>query len=153
MVLRFMCSDHYGDVIMGTVASQLTNLTIIYSTFYSSADQSKHQSSASLAYVWGMPVNSPHKWPITRKLFPFDDVIMFRVIMITICIQNLFESESEQTACHKATENNNHAMMFVLCIVCNYQNDWKRNLRVRHVSLVIILCHEWDALLTNSQML
>ena len=43
-------------------------------------DQRKHQSSASLAFVWGIhrwPVNSPHKWPVTRKMFPFDDVIMF----------------------------------------------------------------------------
>ena len=22
------------------------------------------------------PVNSPHKWPVTRKMFPFDDVIV-----------------------------------------------------------------------------
>ena len=54
-------------------------LTIVYSTIYSGADQSKHQSSASLAFVWGIhrgPVNSPHKWPVTRKMFPFDDVIM-----------------------------------------------------------------------------
>ena len=39
----------------------------------------KHQSSASLAFVRGIhrgPVNSPHKWPVTRKMFPFDDVIM-----------------------------------------------------------------------------
>ena len=55
------------------------SLTIVYSTVYSDADQRKHQSSASLAYVWGIhrgPVNSPHKWPVTRKMFPFDDVIM-----------------------------------------------------------------------------
>ena len=46
---------------------------------YSVADQRKHQSSASLAFVWGIhlwPVNSPHKWPVTQKMFPFDDVIM-----------------------------------------------------------------------------
>ena len=46
---------------------------------YSDANQRKHQSSASLALVWGIhrgPVNSPHKWPVTRKMFPFDDVIM-----------------------------------------------------------------------------
>ena len=70
---------HYDDVIMGTVASQITSLTSVYSTVYSGADQSKHQSSASLAFVWGIhrgPVNSPHKWPVTRKMFPFDDVIM-----------------------------------------------------------------------------
>ena len=70
---------HYNDVIMDTIASQITSLTIVYSTFYSGADQRKHQSSASLAFVRGIhrrPVNSPHKWPVTRKLFPFDDVIM-----------------------------------------------------------------------------
>ena len=39
---------------MGTVASQITSLTIVYTTVYSDADQSKHQSSASLAFVWGI---------------------------------------------------------------------------------------------------
>ena len=66
---------------MGTMASQITSLTIVYSTVYSGADQRKHQSSASLAFVRGIhrwPVNSPHKWPVTRKMFPFDDVIMPR---------------------------------------------------------------------------
>ena len=59
---------------MGAIASQITSLTIVYSTVYSDADQRKHQSSASLAFV--SPVNSPHKWPVTRKMFPFDDIIM-----------------------------------------------------------------------------
>ena len=70
---------HYNDVRMSTVASQITSLTNVYSTVYSDADQRKHQSSASLAFVWGNhrgPVTSPHKWPVTRKMFPFDDVIM-----------------------------------------------------------------------------
>ena len=70
---------HYDDVIMGTIASKITSLAIVYSIVYSSADQRKHQSSASLAFVRGIhrgPVNSPHKWPVTRKMFPFDDVIM-----------------------------------------------------------------------------
>ena len=54
-------------------------LTIVYSTVHSCADQRKYQSSSSLAFVWGTrrwPANSPHKWPVTRKMFPFDDVIM-----------------------------------------------------------------------------
>ena len=71
---------HYNDVIMSKIASQITSLTIVYSTVYiSGPDQTKHQSSASLAFVRGIhrrPVNSPHKWPVTRKMFPFDDVIM-----------------------------------------------------------------------------
>ena len=65
-------------------ACQITSLTIVYSTVVDSgADQRKHQSSASLAFVWGIhrgPVNSPHKWPVTRKMFPFDDVIMLTAI-------------------------------------------------------------------------
>ena len=72
--------DHYSGVIMGAIASQITSLTIVHSTVYSDADQRKHQSSASLAFVWGIhrgPVNFPHKWPVTRKMFPFDDVIMY----------------------------------------------------------------------------
>ena len=64
---------------MSAMASQITSLRIVYSTVYSSGDQRKHQSSASLAFVRGIhrrPVNSPHKGPVTRKMFPFDDVIM-----------------------------------------------------------------------------
>ena len=59
--------------------SQITSLTIVYSIVYSDADQRKHQSFASLAFVRGIhrgPVNSAHKGPVTRKMFPFDDVIM-----------------------------------------------------------------------------
>ena len=61
---------------MGAVASQITSITIVYSMVYSGADQKEYQSSASLAFVQGIhrwPVNSPHKWPVTRKMFPFDD--------------------------------------------------------------------------------
>ena len=72
---------HYNDVIMRAIASQITSLTIVYSIIYSDADQRKHQISASLAFVQGIhrgPVNSPHKWPVSRKMFPFDDVIMVK---------------------------------------------------------------------------
>ena len=57
---------------MSAMASQITNLTIVYSIVYSGADQRKKQSSASLAFVRGIhrwPVNSPHKVPVTRKCF------------------------------------------------------------------------------------
>ena len=70
---------HYSDFIMSAMASQITSLTIVTLTVYSGGDQRKHQSSASLAFVRGIhrwPVNSPHKWPVTRKCFPFDDAIL-----------------------------------------------------------------------------
>ena len=74
---RYPCGNlHYNDVIMSAMASQITSLTIVYSTVYSGTDQRKHQSSASLAFVRGnSPVNSPHKGPVTWKMFPLDDVI------------------------------------------------------------------------------
>ena len=50
---------HYNDVIIGAKASQITSLTIVYSTVYSDADQRKHQSSASLAFVRGI-----HRGPV-----------------------------------------------------------------------------------------
>ena len=64
---------------MGAMVYQITSLTIVYSTIYSGTDQSKNQSSVSLAFVQGIhrgPMNSPHKWPVMWKMFPFDDVIM-----------------------------------------------------------------------------
>ena len=64
---------------MSAMTTQIISLTIAYSTVYSGADQRKHQSSAPLAYVIGIhrwPVNFQHKEPGTRKMFPFDDVIM-----------------------------------------------------------------------------
>ena len=67
---------------MGAIALQITSLTIVYTTVYSGTDQRKHQSSASLAFGRGIhrwPVNSPHKWPVTRKMYPFDDAIMHRL--------------------------------------------------------------------------
>ena len=62
---------HYTDVTMSVMASQFTSLTIVYSTVYSGADKRKHQSSASLAFV-----------PVTRKMFPFDDVIMDELYLL-----------------------------------------------------------------------
>ena len=71
--------NHYCDVIMGAITSQITSVTTIYSTVHSDADQRKNQSSASLAFVRGIhrrPVNSPHKCPVMRWMIPFDNGIM-----------------------------------------------------------------------------
>ena len=75
---------------MGEVASQITSPAIVYSTVYSDADQRNHQSSVSLAFVRGIrrwPVNFPHKWPVTWKMFPFDDVPMVNTHKIVVLSQ------------------------------------------------------------------
>ena len=54
---------------------------------YSDTDQRKNQSFTSLAFVRGIhrkPVNFQHKWPVTRKLFPIDDVIMPRIASLAL---------------------------------------------------------------------
>ena len=79
-VLSISSRIHYNDVIMRAIAFQIISLTIVNWTVYLSGDQRKHQSPESLASVRGIhrwPVNSPHKGPVTRKMFSFDNVIIF----------------------------------------------------------------------------
>ena len=72
---------HYNDVMMSAMTSQLTGVSIVYSTGCSAADQRKHQRPALLVFVRGIhrwPLNSSHKRLITWKMFSFDYVIMVR---------------------------------------------------------------------------
>ena len=67
----------YGDIIKSTMASHITAVLILYPTVCSGVDQRKHQSSTSQAFVRGIhrwPVNSPHKGPVRRKMFPLNCV-------------------------------------------------------------------------------
>ena len=76
---------------MSMMTSQITSLTIVYSIVYSGLVQRKHESSTSLAFVWGIhrwPVNSQHKGPVTRKMFPFDDVMLNFYTIPSILILN-----------------------------------------------------------------
>ena len=110
---------HYSDVIMSSMAFHITSLATVYPTVDSGADQRKHQSSASLAFVWGIhrwPVNSPHKWPVTRKMFPFDDVIMSYgwsvLVEQRICLNK--ETRFIGVSCfYQWTQ-------FLVCVCCSY---------------------------------
>ena len=60
--------NHLSDAIMSAMASQITGVSIFYSTVCSGTDQRKHHSSSSLTFVGEFhrsPVNSPHKVPVT----------------------------------------------------------------------------------------
>ena len=88
---------------MGAVASQITSLKMVFSTVYSDADQRKHQIPASLVFVRGIH-RGPMKWPVTRKMFPFDDVIMSCNIWFdktgSICITTLYIGGLVQWSCY-----------------------------------------------------
>ena len=109
----------YSGVIMGVMASQITGVSIFCSTVCSGGDQRKHQSSASLAFVRGIhrwPVNSPHKRPVSREMFPFFDVIMniFDTIH-TLCLPMRGKDALEFSYYVKCSK-------ILLNLICHY--DW-----------------------------
>ena len=111
---------------MGAVASQIPSLTIVYATVYSGTYQGKHQSSASLSLVRGIhrgPVNSPHKWSVTRKMFPFDDVIMLFMTK-PFLFQSVFESSTFRHTWFRDAEHPKPASAPSLsCLPVNPQNQ------------------------------
>ena len=125
---------HYSDVIMNAMASQMTSgtivyWTVVYSAVYSGADQRTHQSSAPRqdfvrAIQWWRG-NSPHKWPVTRKMFPFDGVIMricevsvyrminecmYKYVCVCVCAYSTI---------HKHFSIDCHISTFVMCPLKN----------------------------------
>ena len=63
----------------------------------------------ALAFVMGIhrwPVNSPHKGPVTRKMFPFDDVIISEVIWHSR--ENNFTAKVQPTLLYNDFENHTH---------------------------------------------
>ena len=143
---------HYNDVIMGAMVSKITGLTIVYSTVYSGADQRKHQSSASLAYVRGnhqWPVNVPHKWPVTRKMFPFDDVIMTKTNLTTTKHQTCAYFEG-YTAGLMRYGWSACCECFTSCSIFKYMLSWKHVFLWYHVLIprflptALIRCYDND---------
>ena len=109
--INFVCFTGYKI----TMASQITGVFMICSTVGSDTDQRKHQSSASLAFVWGIhrwPVNSAHKRPITRKMYPFNDVIM------TLILQCLHRGFSSVTHCTDTDGDGGHIWASGLKMSC-----------------------------------
>ena len=120
---------------MDAIASQITSLTVVYSTVYSDADQRKHQSSASLAFLWGIhrgPVNSPHKWPVTRKMFPFDDVIMSLLLTIAKQQQTRHQQRGYKVVIFLAIFSD--TISWQKCFVVWFKFHWRLN-HNRHLKL------------------
>ena len=107
---------HYSDVIMSAMASQITSISIVYWTVCSGADQRTHQSSASLAFlreIHRWVINSPHKGPVTRKMFPLDNVIMNNLTMPS---RELIEMHMTTTHHSRREEDNNKMRKYMLSL-------------------------------------
>ena len=116
---------------MTMLASQITSLAVVYSIVYSGVDQRKHQSSASLAFVREIhrgPVNFPQKWPVTRKIFPFDDVIMNDLKYTHPQVQD--------------THINLKGYFSDYIIFMNYKHEF-RVYPKNYATVCVVLCHVW----------
>ena len=115
-----LLASRYNDVILGAMASQVTNLTIVYSSVYSGIDQRKHQSSASLAFMRGIhrwPVNSPHKGPVTREMFGFNDVIMISGVCCVAALCGPEEAGHDDLTLHNVmTARNAEVICNSVCV-------------------------------------
>ena len=94
----------YNDVIMSVLASQITSISTVCSFVCSGVHKRKHQNSASLAFVrvihlW--PMDSPRKGPVTRKMFPFDHVIMGYSRSCFLCALQLRHNEGNDVSNHQ----------------------------------------------------
>ena len=97
-------TSHYADVIMSALVSQIAGVPMFSTTVCSGVDRRKHQSSASVAFVRGFqrwPVNSPHKRPVTRKMFKFDDVVIIQQPLHSFGRCRAYEVFRQQSHCPK----------------------------------------------------
>ena len=132
---------NYGNVIMGAIASQITTLMIVYSTVYSGADQRKHQSSASLAFMRGIhrvPVNSPHKWQgptsiSNRDFRKCQDIFIFAIISPKL------KWRKRQKYIKSFTEDKN---LFILQSMTWLLMSWWRT-EPWHQQAWYLLCYHW----------
>ena len=91
--MSWIAQPQYGDVIMSAMTSQITGVSIVCLTACPGTDQRTHQTSASVAFLRGIhrwPVDSLRKGQVTRKIFPFDDVIIWFALgsMIDVVLIN-----------------------------------------------------------------
>ena len=137
---------HYSDVTMGATASEMTHISTVCSTVCSGAHQRKHQISSSLAFVRRIhqsPVDFPHQGLVTRKMFPFDDVIMQRFKTGCLITQLYHTATIQITDCFLFCFSFvfrifwlvSRFIIFIICIIITITN-------IIIVSIIIIIIHK-----------
>ena len=84
---EWLCPQHYSDVIMRAVAYQITRISCLLNVC-SGSDQRKTSKllvTGRLRGIHRWPVNSPHKGPVTPRMFPFDDVTIGWLLISLTC--------------------------------------------------------------------
>ena len=134
---------HYSDITMSTMASQITGVVIVYSTDCWGTDQRKHQSSASLDFVRGIhrwPVNSPHKGPVTWKIFPLDDIIMLIAKILCWLVMSIKASPVSQHTLqwrHNDQDSVSNHQPHGCLLSCLYRRRSKKTSKLRVTGLCV----------------
>ena len=76
LICMFCCPGHCSDVIKCALASQITSISTVLLSLCSSAHQKENNEALRYRPLWGESTSVPQKRTVTRKMFPFDDVIM-----------------------------------------------------------------------------
>ena len=130
---------------MSAMASLITGVLIVYSTVYSRADQRKQHSSALLAFVRGIPwspVNSPHKELVTRKMFPFDDVIMEIIFPFVVIKWNLFTR-------HQFPLDPKVSIVSKWDFILQNMDPYNNGMQIHHISKILSTCQFFELPMRN----
>ena len=122
---------------MNAMASQITGVSMVCSTVRSGADQRKHESSASLAFEIGIhqwPMDSTHKGPVTRKMFPFGDGLhdhvktgpMATLFVGTISLMD-FHGNSVLMEISFCSHKGRWRGTLIFSLICAWTNGWINN--------------------------
>ena len=143
-ILQTIFINHYSDVTVNAMTSQIPGVLIVCWAVCLGADQTTHRSSASLAFVRGIhrwPVASPQKRPVTRKMFPFDDAInnIFHCHpLLGICLNNTLETNNDKRETNNnVTQSNiscnNNSMFYQLSVQIILSSFNSEDSQLRHV--------------------
>ena len=98
---------HPGDAIISVMAFQITSVSIVYSTVCSGADQRKHQSSTSLAFV-----REIHRWPV----FPFVDEIILTMSHVPYQIPHKIFIQTYYLYVHDTISSTSDIYIRLICL-------------------------------------
>ena len=142
---------HYDDVIMDEIASQITSLTIVYSAVYLDADQRKHQSSASLAFVWGF-TGTRTKGQLRGKCFHLMTSSWIIALLLWFGIWRLHKNYSTPNMARLHKTLLNHELTWIMYLMVFYDMLFTICLTVAEDRVSRISFHRWVYWVATSQL-
>ena len=139
----------YNDVIMRALTSQITSLTTVYSTVYSRRRSKKKSKLRVTGLCAGnSPVTGefPAQRPVTRKMFPFDDVIMLSIVINHLTWMDADLSHAWTSETQKVIRRNEFSVIFRVFrppIVILIEHT-RCSINLKPIQKISIICNLWE---------